>query len=60
MSKSKDFYNKHVETDGLKKKKIKKESRHNFKEHLKDIVDHENWDELQDELYYEEHSNHYR
>jgi hypothetical protein len=56
MSKSKDFYNKHVETDGLKKKKIKKESRHNFKEHLKDIIEHEDWDELQDELYYDEHA----
>jgi hypothetical protein len=57
MSKSKDFYNKHVETDGLKKKKLKKESRHNFKDHLRDVLDTENWDELQDELYYEEHSN---
>jgi hypothetical protein len=58
MSKSKDFYNKHVETDGLKKKKIKKESRHNFKEHLKDIIEHEDWDELKDELYYDEHVRH--
>jgi hypothetical protein len=58
MSKSKDFYNKHIETDGLKKKKIKKESRHNFKEHLKDIIEHEDWDELKDELYYDEHARH--
>ena len=57
MSKTKEYHNKHLETDGLKHKKIKKESRHNFKEHLKDIIDTENWDELQDELYYEEHSN---
>lgn len=56
MSKSKDFYNKHIETDGLKKKKLKKESRHNFKDHLRDVLDSENWDELNDELYYEEHS----
>jgi hypothetical protein len=57
MSKTKEYRNKHLETDGLKHKKIKKESRHNFKEHLKDIIDSENWDELKDELYYEEHSN---
>lgn len=53
MSKSKNFYNKHVETDGLKQKKIKKESRHNFKTHLQDVIETEDWDELQDELYYE-------
>ena len=60
MSKSKDFYNKHIETDGLKQKKLKKESRHNFKTHLQDVIEHEDWDELQDELYYEEHSNYNR
>jgi Sec-independent protein translocase protein TatA len=29
---------------------IKKESRHNKKKHLKDIIEHEDWDELEDEL----------
>jgi hypothetical protein len=56
MSKTKNFYNKHVETEGLKQKKIKKESRHNFKTHLHDVIENENWDELSDELYYEEHT----
>jgi hypothetical protein len=49
-----------METDGLKQKKLKKESRHNFKDHLKDVIDTENWDELADELYYDEHSNYSR
>lgn len=55
MSKSKNYHNKHIETDGLKQKKLKKESRHNFKTHLQDVMENENWDELQDELYYESH-----
>jgi hypothetical protein len=56
MSKSKNFHNKHVETDGLKQKRLKKESRHNFRDHLKDVIEHGDWDELQDELYYESHN----
>lgn len=60
MSKTKNFYNKHVETEGLKQKKIKKESRHNFKTHLHDVIENEDWDELADELYYDEHSNYSR
>jgi hypothetical protein len=48
------------ETDGLRKKKLKKESRHNFKDHLRDVMETEDWDALEDELYEESHSNHYR
>jgi len=48
------------ESDGIRKKRLKDESRHNYKEHLKDIIDHEEWDELEDELYEESHSNYHR
>lgn len=55
MSKTKNFYNKHLETEGLKQKKLKKESRHTFKDHLRDVIESEDWDELEEELYYETH-----
>jgi len=46
------------ENDGIRHKKLKKESRHNFKEHLKDLIEHEDWDELEEETLEYEHSNH--
>ena len=48
------------ESDGIRKKRLKNESRHNFKEHLKDIIEHEDWESLEDELYEDEHSNYHR
>ena len=38
------------ENEMLRKKPIKKESRHNLKKHLMDMIEHEDWDELEDEL----------
>ena len=43
------------ESDGIRKKRLKNESRHNFKEHLKDIIEHEDWDELEQETFEYEH-----
>ena len=38
------------EHDGFPKiKKLKKESRHNFKTHLMDVID-EDWDDIEDDL----------
>ena len=48
------------ESDGIRHKKLKKESRHNFKEHLKDMIEDGSWEELEDEIIEHEHSNHYR
>ena len=36
------------ESDGIRKKRLKNESRHNFKEHLKDIIEHEDWESLEE------------
>jgi hypothetical protein len=44
------------ENDGIRHKKIKKESRHNFKEHLKHMIEDEDWDSLEDEINEQEHS----
>lgn len=41
------------ETELVRKRPLKKESRHNFKTHLMDVaenIDNEDWDELEDEL----------
>jgi hypothetical protein len=38
------------ENEELRKKRIKKESRHNFKTHLMDVIENEDWDELEEEL----------
>lgn len=43
------------ESGGIRKKRLKDESRHNFKEHLKDLIDHEDWDELEEETIEYEH-----
>jgi len=51
----------YIEEDyGFRKKKLKKESRHNTKEHLRDLIEHEDWEELEDETLEYEHSNHIR
>ena len=61
MSKTTKRFKAYIEeSDGIRKKRLKEESRHNFKEHLKDLIDHEDWDELEDETIEHEHSNHYR
>jgi len=38
------------ENEGIRKRPLKKESRHNYKTHLIDVVESEDWDELEDEL----------
>jgi len=36
--------------DGIRKRPLKKESRHNYKTHLIDAIESQEWDELEDEL----------
>lgn len=61
MSKTTKRFKTYIEeSDGIRKKRLKDESRHNFKEHLKHIIEDEDWESLEDELYEDEHSNHYR
>jgi hypothetical protein len=38
------------ENEGVRKRPLKKESRHNYKTHLMDVVESEDWDELENEL----------
>lgn len=38
------------EVEEVRKRPLKKESRHNFKTHLMDVIENEEWDELEDEL----------
>ncbi len=38
------------ETEEIRQKRIKKESRQNYKTHLMDAIENEDWDELEDEL----------
>lgn len=44
----------------LRHKKIKKESRHNFRDHLKHMVEEGDWDGIEEETYEHEHSDHFR
>jgi hypothetical protein len=37
------------ENEDVRKRPLKKESRHNYKTHLKDIIETEDWDELENE-----------
>jgi len=39
------------ENDGIRKKPLKKQPRNNYKKHLMDVVENEDWDELEDDLY---------
>jgi hypothetical protein len=51
MSKKTKGFSEYIEeTDLVRKKKLKRESRHNYKAHLMDVIESENWDELEDEL----------
>jgi ubiquitin C-terminal hydrolase len=38
------------ENEEVRKRPLKKESRHNYKTHLMDVIENEDWDELEDEL----------
>ena len=38
------------ENETVRKRPLKKESRHNYKTHLMDVIENEDWDELEDEL----------
>jgi ubiquitin C-terminal hydrolase len=38
------------ENEEVRKRPLKKESRHNYKTHLMDVIETESWDELEDEL----------
>ena len=60
MSKTKRF-REYLEEDYINpKSNIKTVSRHTYKEHLKHLIEKENWDELENEIYEYEHSNHRR
>lgn len=51
MSKSTKRFKEYLEeSEGIRNKPLKKESRHNFKTHLLDVIENEEWDELEDEL----------
>lgn len=51
MGKIKKSFSKFTEeSEDLRKKPLKKESRHNLKKHIMDMIEHEDWDELEDEL----------
>lgn len=57
MGKTTKRFKEYVEEDYLPRKKLKKESRHNYKEHLKHMIEDEDWDALEDETLENEHSN---
>lgn len=51
MGKIKKSFREHSEeNEGIRPKRIKKESRHNYKTHLMDVIENKDWDELEDEL----------
>jgi len=51
MGKIKKSFREHSEeNEVIRPKRIKKESRHNYKTHLMDVIENEDWDELEDEL----------
>jgi hypothetical protein len=53
-------FKEYVEEDHLPRKKLKKESRHNYRDHLRDVIESGDWEKLEDELYDAEHSNYRR
>jgi hypothetical protein len=56
MAKNKKHSQSYDEFEGVRKRRVEPpKSRHNFKDHLKDVLENENWDELEDECYYESH-----
>jgi hypothetical protein len=51
MGKIKKSFREHSEeSEEIRHKRIKKESRHNYKTHLMDVIENKEWDELEDEL----------
>lgn len=51
MGKIKKSFREHVEeSEEVRHRPLKKESRHNYKTHLMDVIENEEWDELEDEL----------
>jgi hypothetical protein len=50
MSKKRTGFREYVEENELRKRPIKKESRHNYRARLMDVIEEENWDELEDQL----------
>ena len=51
MGKVKKSFREHTEeSEAVRKRPLKKESRHNYKTHLMDVVENEDWDELEDEV----------
>ena len=51
MGKIKKSFREHTEeNEKVRKRPLKKESRHNYKTHLMDVIENEDWDELEDEL----------
>ena len=51
MGKVKKSFSEYTEeTEGLRKKPIKRPSRHNFKTLLVDVIENQDWDELENEL----------
>ena len=51
MGKIKKSFREYTEENGgVRKRPLKKESRHNYKTHLMDVIESEDWDELENEL----------
>ena len=49
MGKSRKRFKEYIEETDFQKKKIKKESRHNIKNHLRSLIDEEDWEEIENE-----------
>ena len=49
MGKSRKRFKEYIEETDFLKKKIKKESRHNIKSHLRSLIDVEDWDEVEND-----------
>ena len=49
MGKIKKSFREYIEEE-IRKRPLKKESRHNYKKHLMDVIESEDWDELENEL----------
>ena len=58
MGKIKKSFREYLQEDDVRKRPLKKESRHNYKKHLMDVIENEDWDELENEI--SEQSRNYR
>jgi hypothetical protein len=58
MGKIKKSFREYIQEDDVRKRPLKKESRHNYKKHLMDQIENEDWDELENEI--SEQSRNYR